>query len=413
MLSLQRELKDYTQHRSFHKRNRSTHMKIAVLTSGILPVPAVQGGAVENLIDSYLEYNNNHRIHDITVYSIYHPDVKNSPSLKSDVNHYEYVNVNSLWFKIRSKIFSFFHKDEYYPYMMEYFFELVYKKIRKHQYDMFILENRPGFTLKLSCRIDEAKIVSHIHTHLLSRLTERSKKIIKGTTKIISVSEYIKQEIIKGQGYSIIQTVYNGIDDTLFNKNVSPIDRNSIGFSKNDFVVIFTGRLVPNKGIKELLQAMQLLKEYTDIKLLVVGSEDFSRCQKASSFTMELHELSNELADRIKFTGFIPYYQLPHYMASADVMVVPSHIQEAFGMTCIEATAVGLPVIATNDGGIPEALKGQKHILVDKDKNLPESLSKAIIYIKKHQAEFQGNFLPPHFTKEEYAKNFFKAIDIL
>ena len=45
-------------------------MRIAILTSGILPVPAVQGGAVENLVDFYLEYNDRHRLHDITVYSI-------------------------------------------------------------------------------------------------------------------------------------------------------------------------------------------------------------------------------------------------------------------------------------------------------------------------------------------------------
>ena len=45
-------------------------MKIAILTSGILPVPAVQGGAVENLIDFYLAYNERQKLHDITVYSI-------------------------------------------------------------------------------------------------------------------------------------------------------------------------------------------------------------------------------------------------------------------------------------------------------------------------------------------------------
>lgn len=43
-------------------------MKIAILTSGILPVPAVQGGAVENLIDFYLDYNERNNLHDITVF---------------------------------------------------------------------------------------------------------------------------------------------------------------------------------------------------------------------------------------------------------------------------------------------------------------------------------------------------------
>ena len=55
-------------------------MKIAILTSGILPVPAVLGGAVENLIDFYLEYNNEHKLHDITVYSVSNKKVKKHPA---------------------------------------------------------------------------------------------------------------------------------------------------------------------------------------------------------------------------------------------------------------------------------------------------------------------------------------------
>ena len=72
-------------------------MRIAILTSGILPVPAVQGGAVENLIDFYLDYNDRHRFHDITVYSVWHPAVKEHSAVKSDVNHYVFIKVNSLW----------------------------------------------------------------------------------------------------------------------------------------------------------------------------------------------------------------------------------------------------------------------------------------------------------------------------
>ena len=76
-------------------------MKIAVLTSGILPVPAVLGGAVENLIDYYLQYNDVHQLHNITIYSCKHPDTKNHPALKSKVNHYHYVDTTSIIAKIR------------------------------------------------------------------------------------------------------------------------------------------------------------------------------------------------------------------------------------------------------------------------------------------------------------------------
>lgn len=80
-------------------------MRIAILTSGILPVPAVQGGAVENLIDFYLEYNNKHRLHEITIYSVWHHDVKKHPALKSDVNHYRYIKVNNWWAKAKKWLY--------------------------------------------------------------------------------------------------------------------------------------------------------------------------------------------------------------------------------------------------------------------------------------------------------------------
>ena len=78
-------------------------MKIAVLTSGILPVPAVQGGAVENLIDFYLEYNHQHKLHDITVYSVADKAVRNHPALQSDVNHYVFIDMDSWLAKLRKK----------------------------------------------------------------------------------------------------------------------------------------------------------------------------------------------------------------------------------------------------------------------------------------------------------------------
>ena len=60
-------------------------MKIAILTCGMLPIPAVQGGAVENLIDYCLEYNDKYHLHDITVFSVFHPDTMDRSALKSIV----------------------------------------------------------------------------------------------------------------------------------------------------------------------------------------------------------------------------------------------------------------------------------------------------------------------------------------
>ena len=125
-------------------------MRIAILTSGILPVPAVQGGAVENLVDFYLDYNNRHPRHHITVYSVWHPDVQQHPALQSHANHYRYVKVDGWWARLRKKIYLKTHGgEEYYHYVIEYFFHQALKHIRRQHYDLIILENRPGYALKL------------------------------------------------------------------------------------------------------------------------------------------------------------------------------------------------------------------------------------------------------------------------
>jgi len=386
-------------------------MRIAIITSGILPVPAVQGGAVENLIDYALDYNDAHHLHDITVYSIYNKKVNQHKALQSTVNHYIYVNRNKLLTRIGAKLYSYLGRHYYYHYQLEYFFECVWQKLKNKQYDMIILENRPGFALQLTERC-KTPIISHIHTNLLYEPSDKNIKIAKATTRFMAVSQYIKNEIRKVGVEKDIRIVYNGLDSTHFNKQKSEITRNQFGFKGDDFIAVFWGRLVPRKGIKELLLAMQQIKEQKDIKLLVIGAINYEDTStQTNTFIEELKSIARNLQNKIIFTGFIPYDKIADYLSLANVAVIPSRINEAFGMTCIEACAMGLPVIATNDGGIPETLVGQKHIIIDKNKDMPNQIANALLKIKNDNASYQGNKLNQQFTKEAYAQSFFNNIE--
>ena len=386
-------------------------MKIAVITSGILPIPAVLGGAVENLIDYYLEFNEQHKLHDITVFSKWHPNVNTHKAITSIVNHYEYIDTHRLWFRLHAKIYGILHRDCYYFYQLEYFFKCVIQKISQNHYDLIILENRPGVAIKLSKRC-KTPVVCHIHTNLLNKNTEKKYDIIHSTSKFIVVSNYVRQEIESIGIPASIQVIYNGINSQLFNKkNISPVSRREFGFKQKDFVAIYTGRIVPQKGVKELLKAFQKLIDYKDIKLLVVGGDNFGDSVKTNSFLEELHKMADGMDGKVMFTGFIPYDQLPNYLCLGNVAIVPSLINEALGMTCIEATAMGIPVIATNDGGIAETLQGQKHILLEKGHDLPQRIAEAVLKIKNDTIAYQGNLLNPVFTKERYAESFFNAIE--
>ena len=156
---------------------------------------------------------------------------------------------------------------------------------------------------------------------------------------------------------------------------------------------------------------MQQLKQHQDIKLLVIGAINYEDTSgQTNPFIDELKSIAKELQDKIVFTGFIPYGKIANYLSIGNVAVIPSRINEAFGMTCIEACATGLPVIATNDGGIPETLVEQKHILLDKEGDLTTQIANAILDIRVNYQAYQGNYLNPIFTKEAYAKSFFNSI---
>lgn len=387
-------------------------MKIAIITSGILPVPAVQGGAVENLIDFYLEYNELYHLHDITIYSVYHTKVADRKELSSKVNHYVYIDLHSIRARFSARLYSYFHKDECYSYKLEYFFEQAYKKLKKENFQLIILENRPGFALKLRERV-KSTIITHLHTNMLSGTDNKVKKIVQANDKLIVVSNFIKKEVESTGITRPIAVVYNGINEQQFklkNDNYS-ISRKDIGIEKNDFVAIYSGRLVPEKGIKDLiLSVVHLSNIYPDIKLLVLGGANYADNLKDTSFIEELYKLAEQAKGHIHFMGFVPYEKLPLYLNIANVAVVPSKINDAFNLTCIEASSLGLPIIATNDGGIPEVLRGLKHILIEKDENMINNISKALIEVKEQYHLYVGNKLNPNFTKENYAKNFFKSL---
>lgn len=385
-------------------------MKIAVLTSGILPVPAVLGGAVENLIDYYLDYNNQHHIHDITVYSIAPP----KGTLNSDTPHtqYHYIDTSSWWGRLKRHIYVRTHKSVYYNPYIEYFFYEALKDIAKKEYDIIILENRPGYAIPVSI-VSKAKIIIHLHNDLLNKDSKNALEICKVCDKVITVSDYIKRRVETISSNISIVTVHNGIDLERFYQ-ATPIDRKTLGFKNDDFIVVYSGRINPEKGVKELIKAFTQLKDYPNIKLLIIGGSFFGNTKGIDPFIISLQEESKGIADSIVFTGFIPYEQIPSYLAMCDIAVVPSIWEDPFPTTILEAMATGLPIITTNSGGIAEACEGCA-IIINKNKSIADNIYNSIL--KLYRNVEVGKKMTDHclrqslkFNKGEYAISFFNSL---
>ena len=364
-------------------------MKIAILTSGILPVPAVQGGAVETLVDFYLDYNNRHQLHDITVYSV-------PPQL-------------TLWTKIKRKWYSMTHQGGYYHPTIEFFLHEAMKDICRKQYDIIILENRPGYALKLK-EVTNTPLVYHLHNDLLNNETKNARELYNTASSIITVSDFIHRRIQTiNPGDTKAITVLNGIDIHKFTT-----DKRRTTKVGEPFTLIFMGRIIPEKGIEQLIDALLQLRQYSDIRLIVAGGSFYAN-SKPDAFSQRLREKSETIRNRILFTGYIPQENLHKYLQQADAAVLPSMWDEPFGLTCVEAMAAGLPLITTRSGGIPEICEGVATIIERDD--IVNNLAQAILDLYEHpekreqmsKASLERAKL---FDKETYAKNFFKALEL-
>ena len=388
-------------------------MKIAILTSGVLPVPAIQGGAVENLVDMYLAYNDRFRLHDMTVYSIAPPTV--APQKDGATTHYAFIRGNSLKAKLWKTSSRLLRRKFFYHDSIEYYLHEALRQIRKERYDLIVVENRPGYALTLS-RQCIVPCVVHLHNDFLYPGADHVEEICRAFQCIISVSDYITGRVNKvcADKKKCI-TVHNAIDVGTFH-TATPISRSEIGLADDDFVLVYSGRLIAEKGIMELIQAMNKLQHIPNLKLLIIGAGAYGNNQSPTPFTKQLRQEAEILEGDIVFTGFIDYKDVPSYLKLADVAVLPSMWEEPFGLTVLESMAAGLPLITTHSGGIPEICTGVATI-VERD-SIVENLVNAITDLYEHpqkrkemaQASLKRSML---FDKNTYAQSFFDALQDL
>ena len=107
---------------------------------------------------------------------------------------------------------------------------------------------------------------------------------------------------------------------------------------------------------------------------------------------------------------------MPNYLQMADVAVIPSIWNDPFPTTVLEAQAIGLPIITTHRGGIPEEVTEKNAILLDTDEHFIDNLASAILDLYHHPEKRQqmsaASFeRSKRFDKETYAKNFFAALE--
>lgn len=237
---------------------------------------------------------------------------------------------------------------------------------------------------------------------------------------ILALSEFIRDDYLKTSTLDPKRAYiwYNCVDTQRFRPGPPPSAlRTRLGFGDRDFVVLFCGRLDPDKGIHKLMEALALLP-VPQIKLLIVGSPFFGRTQQ-SSFLRRLEQQARALGNRVQFTGYIPNEDLPDYYRLADLVCVPTLVEEAAGLVAVEAMACGRPVLATRSGGMPEYLEGSQAMLVERGENIADQLAWSIRMLYEHPAlcaemGAAGAKRAKDFSVERYYNEFVRIVqDVL
>lgn len=213
-------------------------------------------------------------------------------------------------------------------------------------------------------------IVSLNNIIFVNKLLSCSNVIISPSKTYIQKSPYLKKYLNK------ISVIPNGVNGNDYNIKDSINEcRLKIGLPINKKIILFLGSLSVYKGPEVLLNSMpQVIKNNINVKLVFAGDG------AERTNLIELCEHLN-IQNSVQFVGYVDDVLKPLYYKASDVFVLPSTMStECFPLAILEAMATGKPIVASDIGGIPDALEdGYNGILVH-PKNI-EQLSSSILNI--------------------------------
>ncbi len=226
------------------------------------------------------------------------------------------------------------------------------------------------------CRAQSEQHLAHFSDVLISPSKEEKKSL---------VTEY-------GISPSKVKVVYPGVNRRLFYPVQYQAVRQKLGCRKDDFVLLYVGRIEPVKGLMTVIRSLEIFEEENlklreRTKLLVIGGGKKEREFASNVEATQIIDLVDRagLTDSVIFLGSIDQPQLKKYYSAADALIVPS-LYESFGLVTVEALACGTPVIVSQIGKMKTIVKEGKNGF-SFHPNDPASLSGCLVHFFTHQKQ--------------------------
>lgn len=244
---------------------------------------------------------------------------------------------------------------------------------RFNQYDLIHFHNDVDLTFPMFSQSIKKPKIFHFHclnaTYSWYRKNPLSKTILKRIAELYIVPSFFDFKMLVNLGIpkTKIKRVPNGIDVQKFH----PIDKPKI-----ENLLLFVGRIHPNKGLPVLLNALRHLE--TSVHLVIIGPP--SKLLFFKRILAQIRMINETSTHKVTYLGsYKSQDELINWYQKASVFVCPS-LSEPFGIVNLEAMACATPVVTTNVGGIPEVVKNYENgILVQPNDSV--NLASAIQYL--------------------------------
>lgn len=240
-----------------------------------------------------------------------------------------------------------------------------------------------SFIIRLLINLFNKRFI--VSTHAIYEMNPDSlmAKMVKWTLikadKVLALSSASKRELIKiGLREEMVDVYTYWVDQEIF-KPFDRVEAKKKVSWEGRFIVLFVGRFIEIKGMDILLKVANSINR--EIYFAFIGDGPLSANIKEASV-----RLSNVI-----FLEKVNNHNLPLYYNAADILCVPSKYEEGFGRVILEALSCGTAVVASNRGGIPEAIDETVGVLVDPTADNLRRVIESLYLAPERLHEMQGN----------------------
>jgi spore coat protein SA len=360
--------------------------KVALIGPELYPIPPIRGGAGELWIEKASHALKKYQPY---VFSPADPELAYQ-EMREQVRYFR-IPIS----RLKRTIYRWF--DAYLP----DYEKRIANLLEKIDPEILHIHNRPLLVPFFRDRFPKKKIILHMHNlyRYLGDLEKPHGEFEMPADLFLACSRFVlegeRNRLARGSRSQAV--LYNGVDTKAFlpsweNEKEAKKIREQYGLQKKK-VVLYTGKIRESKGVGLLVRAMkQVFQEDPATVLVLAGGTGFGykRENKKTDFSKYLLRDIDFCRDRVVILGFIPPQEMPRVYLLGDVFAAPSQLEEGLGMVFLEASAAGLPIISTRQGGIPEVVVHEKTgLLLTRKEDVSEVTEKILGLLREPEVRRQ------------------------